>query len=83
MSERAAIKVESGVPMPKGKLSIEGKGCEIRNALKSMKIGDSFHHNGTDAKAIYHAALQIGVRIVTRKLTTGGYRIWKAAKIKD
>ena len=72
-----AIKVDSGIPMPKRRFALGGNLTAVRGALEGMKVGDSFMWGSN--KCAFLAAKQLGVKITTRKVDGEGYRVWRKA----
>ena len=69
--------IDHHVPLPKGHTSVEGRQAELRAAYSQMVPGDSFVFQFPDITHAYTAAKSIGVRITTRKLEQGGFRVWR------
>lgn len=71
------ITIERGIEMPPPmRLAVRGQLAALRNALQSMKPGDSFMWNGKNTTA-FRAAKQLDLRIGTRKVHSEGYRVWR------
>ena len=70
------LTIDHHIPLPKGHAATQGRQAELRDAYSRMVPGDSFlfPHAITHA---YTAAKQVGVRITTRKLEKGGFRVWR------
>jgi hypothetical protein len=65
------VKIEKGIPIPK----TSGR-VGIASAFRAMKVNDSIHLNGTQARNAFTYARQAGIKITTR--TDGnGVRIWR------
>lgn len=69
--------IDHHVPLPKGHASIEGRQAQLRATYISMVPGDSFVYTDSAITHVYTAAKSIGVKITTRKLETGGFRVWR------
>lgn len=70
-----AVKIEKRVPVPKRCGTLYGG---RRKILISMKPGDSFVVEAlSERDRFFRAAARAGIIIKTRKLETGGVRIWK------
>lgn len=74
--EPSMIPIESGIPIPKG--YGWGHSYRLRTVLIRMKIGDSFMWE-VDNRHVYEIAKELGVRIKTRKLASGGWRVWRVS----
>lgn len=68
-----AVKIESGVQMPK-RASCIGSGAAAQ--LKDMKVGDSFLWNGHPTIP-YRGAKMLGFKITGRKINGEGVRYWR------
>jgi hypothetical protein len=73
------ITIEHNVPLPPVIKNHYGDLAEQRKALSAMQVGDSFFYSKKTPTHLYLAAKQVGVTIVSRKLETGGWRIWRTA----
>lgn len=69
------VKIENCHPVPEGRFAVSGECAILRRLLLSMRVGESFDYNTN--KTVYLAAKQVKIRITTRKLNSGGYRVWK------
>lgn len=71
------LKIESGVPLPTGRLATEGMLPMLRDTLHSMRLGESFVWLDPNVTYLYRAAKQSRISITTRKLDSGGVRVWR------
>lgn len=69
------LQIEKGHPVPKGKQQTQGNLADMRAALSSMNIGDSFVW--PDCYTPYRAAEQMGMKVTLRKLNGRGFRVWR------
>lgn len=67
------IKIEKGIPMPKLK---NEKGGFIE-ALKSMKVGDSFIDPHKSVSNVHVYARMAGIKIATRTMPDKTKRVWR------
>lgn len=69
------INIEKGVPIPDIRNT---HAAEFIDGLKALEIGDSFYTD--DSKSVANALTygrRIGIKVTTRKLVTGGWRVWR------
>lgn len=67
----ASIKIESGIPLPTNR-----KNSGVSDALRDMKIGQSFFVKGGKIASVGSLARQVGVKVTARTLN-GGVRVWR------
>ena len=79
--QKMPIEIQSDAPIPPGRYRTSGLMADLRTAISSMRIGQSFVFL-RDNRRPYLAALQIGCKVKTRKLPDGGWRVWKVANKK-
>lgn len=72
-----SITIDHHIPLPKGHRMTEGQQAQLRAAYTRMVPGDSFIFPFANLTHAYTAAKSIGVRITTRKLDRGGFRVWR------
>ena len=70
------IKIEKGLPLPEERSGPYGL---IAAALKSMEIGDSFQCTAAQRAAASQTAHRHGIKVLTRKLASDKYRVWRTA----
>lgn len=69
-----SIKIQSGIPMPIRKTT------GYTDALREMKVGDSFETANQDVRAnVYAIAAKIGVKVAIHKTEGGTLRVWRTA----
>jgi hypothetical protein len=73
--------IEQGIPIPK---KGQTQWCGISLAIAKLKVGDSFLvppdcHPVQMYGSCYNAAKRLGYKIVTRKISGTGWRIWRTA----
>ncbi len=66
------IKIEKGVPMPRGR----GQG-EFGAALRSMSLGDSIVLPRAKQSTATFLARVAGIRVTTRKISDKEIRVWR------
>ena len=71
------LKIETGVPVPRGRLATEGILPMLRDTLHKMQLGESFVWTMDNITYLYRAAKQSRITITTRKLDSGGVRVWR------
>jgi len=69
--------IDHHVPLPRGHASVQGMQAELRMVYSQMSPGDSFIYEHRDITHAYTAAKSVGVKITTRKLEKGGFRVWR------
>lgn len=72
------IKIESGHDIPSGNRALIGAMHDLRRTLETMLDGESFIW--PDARVCWRAAIQIKVKIKTRKISGRGFRVWRVGK---
>lgn len=86
VQQQPEITIERGIPIPprmtrKG----ERKSIAARNAIKRMRIGDSFVLNGakigTSMSRAYQYAKQARCTVAVRKAGNDAVRIWKTGNL--
>lgn len=82
-----AIKIESGVPLPRREWGDGVPLAELKPSAKwapllaRLNVGDSFLYgpeNNHAGSVIWRAAHRLGIKVTTRK-TKGGWRCWRIA----
>ena len=71
------FKIEKSVPIPK---EIEkGKMKGATHYFRSLEIGDSFTMPENLRNRVYSIAIQIGIKLQTKKESDGLIRVWRIA----
>jgi hypothetical protein len=70
------IEIRDGIPIPIGRSVEDSVLNTLRKTISSMKVGQHFDWK-SENKSLYRAASEIDVKIKTRKLDGGGYRVWR------
>ena len=73
-----ALRIEDGIPLPPRGQQPDSRSGQMRAALARLQPGQSFVWDG-HWSIVYSAARAVGCRVTTRKLETGGIRVWKIA----
>jgi len=69
------IEIRQDHPMPEGNKALTGKSIELREAFSQMQVGESFDW---DSRSLpYSIASQLDIKITTRDLGNGTYRVWR------
>lgn len=70
------IRIEKGLPVPE-----DGRGPYglLAAALRQMEIGDSFECTESQRKCASQTAHRNGIKVLTRKLASHKYRVWRIA----
>lgn len=71
------IVIDKHVPLPKGHASTQGRMAQLREVYGRMAPGHSFVYDHANVTHAYLAAKQLGVKITSRKLEKGGFRVWR------
>ena len=69
------IKITPKYHMPNGHFAQSGELYAVRQALRVMKVGESFDYKNN--KTPYRAAEQLGFAVTIRKLNGTGFRVWR------
>jgi len=69
------IEIRQDHPMPEGNRAIAGKSVELRYAISQMQVGDSFDWDSQSLP--YTIAKEFDIKITTRDLGNGTYRVWR------
>ncbi len=68
------IKIEHGIPAPTGR-----NYGDVIEAIRSMKIGDSFLFPAIDRNTPYASARRLGIKIKMRRVDDDNVRIWRVS----
>lgn len=70
------ITIDKNIPLPRGHMMTEGRMAQLRSIYTQMVPGDSFICPFPLTHA-FLAAKQCGIKITSRKLEKGGFRVWR------
>lgn len=65
------IVLEKNIPLPNLKTK------PFKYPMKDMKIGDSFTTYGKSGNAVRGCAVNIGIKIITRRISDDKIRVWR------
>lgn len=73
------VQIEDNIPLPRHHYwNKDTLSKHFRSTLEAMKPGQSVvYADDIQRTAIYRAAKEVNCRIVSRKLETGGWRVWR------
>ena len=75
------MKIESGIPIPL-KLGRGTRRRQILDCLRQLKKYQStpdLIHSHLEQQSVLEAARAHGIKVVTRKMEKGGWRVWRVA----
>lgn len=76
-----ALKIESGIEIPKPRTGPRSPRSEIFGIIKAMKVGDSIVVNTKHQyQYVRKVALSMDVKVLMREQEDGTIRVWKVKK---